>query len=152
MRFSLSLISGPSNLEKRHRQHQPSRQSGGRAAAQGNAEMANNRFKPECAPGRSAGHRLAEPLCKNPSWATGGGATKSANRDPELNSPTMRRQVEEPPLVATVHPSGLPAAGGAFARGGAAPSGDDDAIWSDLDVIDQQPCRRQRPKLSVYHG
>jgi hypothetical protein len=74
--------------------------------------MADNRFKPECAPGRSAGHRLAEPLCKNPSWATGGGATKSANRDPELNSPTMRRQVEEPPLVATVHPSGLPAAGG----------------------------------------
>jgi hypothetical protein len=63
--------------------------------------MADNRFKPECAPGRSAGHRLAEPLCKNPSWATGGGATKSANRDPELNSPTMRRQVEEPPLVAT---------------------------------------------------
>jgi len=44
-------------------------------------------------------YRRAEPLCKNPPWAAGCGAAKSANRDPQLNSPTMRWQVEEPPLA-----------------------------------------------------
>jgi len=48
------------------------------------------------------------------------------------------RQVEEPPLIAAVHPPGLPSAIGAFAGGGATPGGDEDAIWPDLDVIDHQ--------------
>jgi hypothetical protein len=53
------------------------------------------------------------------------------------------RQVEEPPIVAAVHPLGLPSAIGALGSSGATSGGDDDAVWSDLDVIDQQAGGRQ---------
>jgi hypothetical protein len=53
------------------------------------------------------------------------------------------RQVEEPPIVAAVHPLGLPSAIGALGSSGAASGVDDDAVWSDLDVIDQQAGGRQ---------
>jgi hypothetical protein len=42
-----------------------------------------------------------------------------------------------------VHLIGLVSATGARAAGSAASSGDQFAIWSDLDVIDQQTGRRQ---------
>jgi hypothetical protein len=48
-----------------------------------------------------------------------------------------------------VHPPGLPSAIGAFAGGGATPGGDEDAIWPDLDVIDQQA--RGRSSGTVIH-
>jgi len=105
--------------------------------------MMDDRFEPESAPGGSAGNRLGEPLRENASPATGCGAAKSANRDPQLNGTTVGRQVEEPPLIAAVHPPGLPSAIGAFAGGGATSGGDDDAVWPDRDVIDQQAGGRQ---------
>ncbi len=45
---------------------------------------------------------------------------------------------EEPPIVAAVHPLGLPSAIGALGSSGATSGGDDYAVWPDLDVIDQQ--------------
>ena len=69
--------------------------------------------------------------------ATGGSATKSANRDAHQNGTPLRGQVQEPPLIPAVDPLGLPAAIGTRANGGATPGGDEDAIRSDLDVVDQ---------------
>jgi hypothetical protein len=105
--------------------------------------MVDDRFEPESAPRLPAGHGLVESLGENASPATGLSAAKSANRDPQLNGTTVGRQVEEPPIVAAVHPLGLPSAIGALGSSGATSGGDDDAVWSDLDVIDQQAGGRQ---------
>ena len=61
-------------------------------------------LEPRCAPSRSGCHRVAEPLGKNVASATGLRAAKSANNDAHLNGATVRRQVQEAPLVPTVHP------------------------------------------------
>jgi hypothetical protein len=133
-------------------QHQPPRQSRGKAAAQGNAEMVDNRLQPRRAPSRSAGHRVIEPLGEDAAPATALNAAKSANRDPQLNRATVRRQVEEAALVPAVHPLGLAPAIGARASGSATLSGDEDAIWPDLDVIDQQARGRQWLEAWIHHG
>jgi len=73
-----------------------------RADAQGYTEMMDNRFKPRGAPRRSSSHRVAERLGKNAALATGLSTAESANRDPHLNSATVRRQIQEPPLVAAM--------------------------------------------------
>jgi hypothetical protein len=44
-----------------HRQHQPPRQTRGRASTQSHAEMMNDCVEPERASGRFAGHRLVQP-------------------------------------------------------------------------------------------
>jgi len=64
--------------------------------------MMDNRFKPRGAPRRSSSHRVAERLGKNAALATGLSTAESANRDPHLNSATVRRQIQEPPLVAAM--------------------------------------------------
>jgi len=134
------------------RQHQPPRERGRRSTTQGYAEMMHDCLEPRGAPRRSFSHRVAELLGKNAALATGFGTAKSANRDAHLNGATMRGQVQEPPLIAAVHLLGLPPAIGTCARGGATPGDDADAIGSDLDIIDQQTGRRQRPKTRIHHG
>jgi hypothetical protein len=125
------------------RQHQPPRQRGGGATTQGDAKVMDDRLEPRCATGRSASHRVTERLGENVPPAIGLSAAKSANRDAHLNDATVRGQVKESALIAAVHPLGLSPAIGTRANGGATPGGDEDAIWSDLDVIDQQTDRRQ---------
>jgi hypothetical protein len=70
--------------------------------------MVDNRFQPESAPGRPAGHRLVEPLREYASPATGCGAAKSADRNPQLNGTAVGRQVEEPPLIEVLKDRGIP--------------------------------------------
>ena len=82
----------------------------GRAAAQGNAEMVDDRFQPASASGRSAGHRMIEPLREYASPATGCSAANRRTATRQLDGVTVGRQVEEPPLIAAVHPPGLPSA------------------------------------------
>jgi len=135
-----------------HRQHQPLRQRRSGAAAQRHAEMMDDGFKPERAPRGSAGDRLAEWLRKNASTTTRCRAAKSTNRDLQLNNATVRRKVEEAPFIPAVDVPRLPAAIWALAKGGAASGRDDDPIWLDRDIIDQQASRRQRLERSVYHG
>jgi hypothetical protein len=113
--------------------------------------MVDDRLEPEGAPGGSTGHRVAELLRENAASATGMSAAKSANRDLKLNSATMGRQVEEPPLIAAVDPRRSLTAVRARAAGGATSGGDDDPIWPDLDAIDQQAGGRQGLKALTYH-
>jgi hypothetical protein len=68
-------------------------------------------------------------------------STSASNHDLQLNGAAVGRQIEEPALMAAVHP--LPSAIGASASGNAASSRDDDPIWSDLDAIDHQAGGRQ---------
>jgi hypothetical protein len=71
------------------RQHQPPGQRSSRSTAQGNAEMADDQFKPRCPPRSSAGNRFTEPLCENATLAAGFGAAETANRDAHLNGATV---------------------------------------------------------------
>src|SRR5271170_5999559 len=114
--------------------------------------MMDDRLEPGCAPRGSTSHCVAQRLGKNAAWATGLRAAKSANRDVYLDGATVRGQVQEPPIIAAVHLLGLSPAIGTRANGGAAPGGDEDALWSDLDIIDHQTGRRQRPKARIHHG
>jgi hypothetical protein len=98
--------------------------------------MMNDCVEPERAPGRFDGHRLVQPLREDASWTIGHGAAKSANCDAQLNRATVRWQVEEPPFIAAVHPPGLFAAIGTFARRGAASSNDEDAGPLDHNIVD----------------
>ena len=91
-------------------------------------------------------------LGKNVASAIGLRAAKSSNRDAHLNGATVRGQVQEPSLIAAVHLLGLPPAIRTRASGGTTPGGDEDAIWSDLNVIDQQTGWRQRSIARIHHG
>ena len=98
--------------------------------------MVDDRLQPERTPSRSAGHRVIEPLCENATLAATLTAAKSANHNLQLNSTTVRGQVQEPPFITAVHPRGLASASGALANGGSTSGGDQNAIRSDLDVVD----------------
>jgi hypothetical protein len=89
-----------------HRQHQAPRQGGRGPTTQGDAEMVDDRLEPRRAPSRSTGDRVAEGLGENATPAAGFSAAKSANRDANLNGATVRGQVQDPPLIAAVHPLG----------------------------------------------
>src|ERR1700737_3127947 len=105
--------------------------------------MMHDRLEPRGAPRRSSNHRVAELLGENAAPATGFGTAKSANRDAHLNGATVRGQVQEPPLIAAVHLLGLPSAIGTRAGSRTTPGGDEDAIGSDLDIVDPLTGRRR---------
>ena len=105
--------------------------------------MVDDCLQPKRAPGRSTGNRVIEPLGGNVARATVLSAAKSTNCDAHVNGASVRRQVQEVPLIAAVHPLGLSSALGARANRGQTSGGNEDAIWSNLEVIHQQAGRRQ---------
>jgi hypothetical protein len=105
--------------------------------------MADDRFKPESAPRRSPGHRVAELFREDAPRTTRVNTAKSTNRDLQLDGATVRRQVQQPALIAAVHPPGLPAAIGTYPESGTASGGDHDPIRSYLHAIDQRAGGRQ---------
>jgi hypothetical protein len=77
---------------------------------------------------------------------------KPANRDPNLNGTTLRRQIQKPSFVAAVQTVRCLPAIGALVGITAASSDDDNAIWFDGNILDYQPRWRQRPKDPIHHG
>jgi transposase len=79
-----------------NRQHQPPRQRCGRATAQGNAEMVDDCFELERAPGKSASHRVIESLRENETAATGRSAAEPANRVVQMRVAVRRFRCADP--------------------------------------------------------